>query len=463
MHRALSIPRLLLLAAFLLAAMLLILGSSGLSRAHDVAREASARAATDRALALQSALRRLGPAAPSAVRAILSDLQPAGGYARVVESSGVLWVSTREDEAPGQRFTVPEPAPGEVVQVAAPAEGTVEAWVHPPFGRRGSSGAAGAPHRAGPPGHPPRSSDPERPPGGGHAHRPAGGPPGGDHALSRGRRLVVGIPTALYTAGIRAARLQLGASGLTALLMLALAGFAAWAWRQTVALQIRVARQERLAALGALGAVMAHEIRTPVAAVRGYAQLVGERIDPGDERLARPAAGIVRESDRLAHLISGLLAYARPAPPVFEPIDLASVAQDAAERLAPRAAEAGVRLLVEAEGAVTLPADEGRLAQLVANLIHNGIQASPEGEAVVIRVSQDRRSGLVEVLDRGPGVPEAERELIFEPFHTGEAQGTGLGLAIGRRIADEHGGTLWVEARVGGGAVFRLSLPRRPR
>jgi two-component system sensor histidine kinase KdpD len=98
---------------------------------------------------------------------------------------------------------------------------------------------------------------------------------------------------------------------------------------------------------------------------------------------------------------------------------------------------------------------------VLANVLENALRVSPPGERVLVRVTATRKELLVRVVDHGPGIPEADRELIFEPFHrsgTGGA-GAGLGLAIARGFAEANGGRIWVESHPGQGATFTLALP----
>jgi two-component system sensor histidine kinase HydH len=229
---------------------------------------------------------------------------------------------------------------------------------------------------------------------------------------------------------------------------------------------IEMERRQRLASLGQLAAILAHEIRTPVAAVRGYAQLLLERVEGDGQRLRDPAERIVADTSRLGRLVDDLLAYARPNPPRFASVDLGELARSAAERLGPEARAADVRIITDTPEPARVEADRDRISQALDNMVVNALRFSPAGEAVVIRTEVGRAEVRLEVADRGPGVEPERRQAIFEPFHTTRASGTGLGLAVAQRIADEHQGAIEVLDRRDGGAVFRLTLPltaaRRP-
>jgi two-component system, NtrC family, sensor histidine kinase HydH len=129
-----------------------------------------------------------------------------------------------------------------------------------------------------------------------------------------------------------------------------------------------------------------------------------------------------------------------------------------------RAAVAPATLVAAGEGlevdASAAPAawslDEGRMRQVLANLVENGLAA---GGPVRVRVAGERGRLVIEVADQGPGVPADERDKIFEPFFTKKTRGTGLGLAVARRVVEAHGGTIAVKDGTSGGAVFRVEIP----
>lgn len=205
---------------------------------------------------------------------------------------------------------------------------------------------------------------------------------------------------------------------------------------------------------------VSHDLRTPLTSIRGYA----EGIEDGTIEPAEAAAVVGREAKRLERLVGDLLALARLRQGVLEvgsePVDLAAVAREAAERLRPRAAEGGVEVRVEG-GPAPAVADHGRALQVVSNLLENAIRVSPPGEAVTIAVGP----GELSVADRGGGIPETEIPRAFERFHLraraggGSSEGAGLGLAIVRELTEAMGGEANVANRPEGGARFTIRLP----
>ena len=176
---------------------------------------------------------------------------------------------------------------------------------------------------------------------------------------------------------------------------------------------------------------------------------------------ARPA---VRESlallddgvGQLARLAEQFSQYARLPDPRFEPVDLAAIARAAA---AMKARE-GVAVEVAAGPPLMVRGDSLLLSRAIHNLLVNACEASPEGGRVEVRTIAAENQAVLEVLDRGPGVPEAIRERVFEPYVSTKKRSSGLGLSLVRDITTQHGGTVTLENRPGGGACARLALPR---
>jgi signal transduction histidine kinase len=246
-----------------------------------------------------------------------------------------------------------------------------------------------------------------------------------------------------------------GAAGLLLVLGFVMHRAAARA-RQT---QRELQRRRALSALGEMAAVLAHEIRTPLASIKGNAQLVGEG-HPDDQRIDT----VVREAGRLERLVNGLLDYARPAELRRTKTDPDEVAERAAQIVAPKAEEAGVTLMTDpARCGPCLWADPDQLLQVLVNLLQNGVEACREGQggSVVLRVRQARASVVFTVLDSGQGLDEAHLDQLLQPFHSTKHQGTGLGLSVARQIVEQHGGELQLGNRSSkeGGAQVVVRLP----
>jgi two-component system sensor histidine kinase HydH len=240
-------------------------------------------------------------------------------------------------------------------------------------------------------------------------------------------------------------------------------------WRLSLAserAEQRHAQQRQLAALGEMSAVLAHELRNPLASLKGHAQLLQERLerDGANERTTSKAARVVAEARRLEELTHGLLAFVRVGELIRSPASPLAIVEGAIADLARE------RVTIVAEHApASWSLDAQRMQQVISNLVDNALQAAPD-ERVEVEIRQVARTCVFEVRDRGPGVPADQRELIFEPFHTTRIRGTGLGLAVSRRIVELHDGMITVEQNSarspgrednsGGGALFRVTIPQ---
>jgi two-component system sensor histidine kinase HydH len=293
----------------------------------------------------------------------------------------------------------------------------------------------GGPHHPPPPPDPMDWLSPPPPP------PPGFGPP----------RMVLEFEPSLATELRTRATTTLFSSTVAAVLLVGAAGIFARRARRADDLMERLAQSERLAALGTMSAVLAHEIKNPLAALKGNAQLLVEGLDEGTRPRAQ-ADRVVSSAVRLQGLVDNLLDFARSG-------GLERAALDPAEVLCAAAEDASPRATIDLEGApATWSLDGVRLRQVLENLLRNAEQASPGKVTASVRREGERL--IYAVCDEGAGIPEGETERIFEPFHTTKTRGVGLGLTVARRVVELHGGTITAGNRPGGGAVFEIVIPR---
>ena len=217
---------------------------------------------------------------------------------------------------------------------------------------------------------------------------------------------------------------------------------------------VRAAEQARhLASLGQMSAVLAHEIRNPLASLKGNAQLLARSLPEGDKPRAK-ADRVVDEAVRLEHLTNDLLAFARSGEIKVADADPAALLRAAAADVG-----AGARIrIADASAPRSWPLDADRMRQVLVNLLENAAEMS-EGP-IDAGVARDGSALRFTVRDHGPGLPAADLERLFEPFFSRRIRGTGLGLAVCKRLVDLHGGTIAAKNADGGGAEFEISLPR---
>lgn len=253
--------------------------------------------------------------------------------------------------------------------------------------------------------------------------------------------------------------------------------------RETVAEMEK--RAERFRALVEMSAGMAHEIRNPLASIRGAAQALrgDEGLRPEDQRLL---GIVIRESDRLDGLVDSFLRFARNQPPRLRDADVGELVREVATLLRSRPDASGVAIAAAADGTGACRCDPDQVKQVLLNLGLNALEAvteagprieSPAGAKRetprVRRAAGDAaprirlRSGRggprkrvwIEVEDNGPGIAAAHWDRVFEPFFSTKTRGTGMGLAVARRIIEAHGGDITFETGPERGTTFRIELP----
>jgi two-component system sensor histidine kinase PilS (NtrC family) len=223
-------------------------------------------------------------------------------------------------------------------------------------------------------------------------------------------------------------------------------------------LERELQRSDRLAALGQLAAQLAHEIRNPLAAMRGSAQLLMKEV-AGSEVGERLANILIRESDRLARLVDDSLRFARPAPPKRRRLSAVGLVEETAKMLRTDPLAEGATIQVTAPKDVEADIDPDQIRQVLLNLMRNGLQAAGAGGRLEIDVEASESSVLISVWDSGGGVPKEVLPRIFEPFFTTRKGGTGLGLATAHAIVQAHGGVLEIQESPRGGTFFSVRLP----
>jgi two-component system sensor kinase FixL len=224
-----------------------------------------------------------------------------------------------------------------------------------------------------------------------------------------------------------------------------------------VAIEERLREQAALVRLGEMAAVIAHEVKNPLAAVRGAIQVIGKRLAAGS-REAAVVTDIIARIDTLNQLVRDLLLFARPPQPHPIPVDVRSVLFATIDLLRGDDAHAEVRVTLAGE-APAISADAELLKIVFLNLLINSAQAMKGHGTITIDISPAPDMCRVVLTDSGPGIPPEIRARLFTPFVTTKARGTGLGLSTVKRLIEAHQGEIRVESPDAGGARVTVLLP----
>ncbi len=219
---------------------------------------------------------------------------------------------------------------------------------------------------------------------------------------------------------------------------------------------------EKLSSLGKMAAGIAHEINNPLTSILLNAHLMEERL-PKNSRLRENLSLVIGETERCSAIVKGMLEFARQTVPNMRPVDLNSALEKTLLIMESQLLLQQVRVEARLDRSLPrVPADEGKLRQVFANIILNAADAMPGGGRLEIatRLDAEKRTAEITFRDTGGGIPRELLDRIFDPFFsTKGAKGTGLGLAISYGIIQQHGGRIAVESQQGQGASFTITLP----
>jgi two-component system sensor histidine kinase PilS (NtrC family) len=231
-------------------------------------------------------------------------------------------------------------------------------------------------------------------------------------------------------------------------------------------LEQRMRQADRLAAVGRLSANMAHEIRNPLASISGAVEALAQDLPP-DEGRNRLVEIVMRESQRLDHIVAAFLEYARPAPLAPIELNLADILDEVLLLIEHRDRSTDVRITRQYSDSLPAHADPQQMRQAIWNLCLNAVQSMPEGGELRVggRVlpAPPRERIQIWVSDSGQGIAEEDLPHIFEPFYSTKAEGSGIGLALVYRVLQDHGGQVEARSGPGEGTTFTLTVPAMPQ
>jgi two-component system sensor kinase FixL len=225
-----------------------------------------------------------------------------------------------------------------------------------------------------------------------------------------------------------------------------------------VSLEAQLRDQAALAKLGEMAAVIAHEVKNPLAGIRGAIQVFGRRMQGETEQ--RILGEVVSRIDALDQMMKDLLVFARPPSPRRQPVEIGRLITSTAELLSRDPAARGVRIEVNGS-APPVAADADMLGIVFQNLLINAAHATDGRGHVRVTIEAHDAACRIAFIDNGPGIPSEIRDKIFTPFFTTKARGSGLGLPTARRLIEAHGGQLSLESPSSGGTAVLITLPAR--
>ncbi|MFQ6040607.1 MAG: PAS domain-containing sensor histidine kinase [Candidatus Poribacteria bacterium] len=223
---------------------------------------------------------------------------------------------------------------------------------------------------------------------------------------------------------------------------------------------------ERLALIGQTAATMAHEIKNPLVAIGGHAQLIKRVLDKNatsnisHQFIPEAASIITNEVERLERLVHGVLNYAKPSSLEKKEYRITDLINSTLELVKHQADESGVKIITDCNcQRQSAPLDDEKIQQVLLNLLENGLAFSPKDGQINLKAFSDNKWMTIEVADNGPGISEEILDSVFTPFVSTRKDGTGLGLAIAERIISDHGGRIWAQNLKQGGALFGFKIP----
>lgn len=223
--------------------------------------------------------------------------------------------------------------------------------------------------------------------------------------------------------------------------------------------QLQLERSQKLATVGQIAAGVAHEIKNPLASIKGAFEIMGDEATSEQEKDEFRQI-ITNEIKRINGTVTEFLGFARPAESKTEVLDLEDVLRTSIKQMETQAAAAGISIHDTIDRRVRIVGDRERIHQMMLNVLLNAIQASEKGSVVEVSLSErDPKLAVINVKDSGAGMSEEDLGRVFEPFFTTNPSGTGLGMAIVKSIVESHMGDITVKSEIKQGTEVEITLP----
>ena len=230
--------------------------------------------------------------------------------------------------------------------------------------------------------------------------------------------------------------------------------------RKSEAIRLQFERSQRLSLVGQIAAGVAHEIKNPLASIKGAVEILdGESTSPEEREEFKEI--ISKEIKRVDNTVKEFLNFARPRETKLEKLNLSDALRSSLKQMETNASAADVDILDTIEDNVMIHADREKIHQVVLNILLNALDASKANSSIdVLLARRPDGKAVLTVRDYGEGIKNEELEKIFEPFYTTKSSGTGLGLAVVKAIIDDHNGDVNIESTPGEGTTVAITLPQ---
>ena len=224
--------------------------------------------------------------------------------------------------------------------------------------------------------------------------------------------------------------------------------------------ELEESRQERLAAIGRLASITAHEIRNPLQAIRDLSQLLLSK--SVDDEFKETAGVIIKEVDHLDIILKRLLDYSRELKLKYKNVNLSVWWNEFAPLADEMSSISKVNCILNEPPDMEATLDPEKIRQVVVNLLKNAVEASNEGGSIRLNLNVDKNELLIRIEDEGRGISHEDADIVFKEFHTTKMEGSGLGLPVSKRIVETHGGRISFDLSVKNGAAVEVVLPLAP-
>lgn len=223
-------------------------------------------------------------------------------------------------------------------------------------------------------------------------------------------------------------------------------------------MRLQLERSHKMSLVGQIAAGMAHEIKNPLASIKGAVEILCDDGTSGKDRNEFKSI-VIKEVKRINTSVTDFLEFARPSETKMAELNLADVVRSSLRQVQPQARKREITIVSHVEDPVVVLGDEEKVHQVMLNLLLNAADASPSGSTVTVSLKSGRESAVIAIEDAGSGISEEDITRIFEPFFTTKSAGTGLGLAIAKSIIDRHHGQITLQNATGRGAIAEIRLP----